>query len=218
MISLYYDIATVLVVFICFLVFYKKGLLSSAMQLVTTVGAIVVGFIASSRLTPVVYEKFAYPRLLALVTNKLNAFYEGKTSGIGNGIIGSWVKDYLGGEGAQASVTEQAASIIEGSLANITNTVIKIVIFVVVALIASLLLKGLAKALKNANDVPVLGAVNKVLGGAFGIVIAAVILILISALISILCRFFTNDWLDEEVINSSFIFSYIYNNNPLIGQ
>ena len=219
MLSLYYDIAVVLIVFVCFLIFYIKGFVSSALGLVGSAGAAVGSYFIVRLFSQPVYDGFVHPWLLGKVTSKLEDFYAGggAEGGLGNGLIGRAILKFVGVTAADMPLQEQAEKIVEGSLRNVAMTTIKLVMFAVCFLLVFLIIRVLAKKSKDINDAPVVGKLNKVLGGAFGLVIAVTVLLLGSALVSVLSRHFSAEWLSEEVIRGSYLFSFIYDNNPLIG-
>ena len=219
MTSLYYDIAVVVILFGCFLIYYIKGFVSSALGLVGSAGAAVASYFIVRLFSGPLYETFVHPWLLGTVTSRLEEFYAGggAEGGLGNGLIGRAILKFVGVSAADMPLSEQAELIVQGSLQNVVLTTVKVVMFAVCFLIMFIVIKILASKSKDINDAPFVGKVNKILGGVFGLIIGITVLLLGSALISILSRHFTADWLSEETIRGSFLFRFLYDNNPLIS-
>ncbi len=216
MISLYYDIGTFLIILIAFLIFYIKGFVSSALQLLGFAGALVLGYLAVTGFSVALYDRYVYPYLVDLVAGRIEDYLNGG-EGAGTGLIGRAIKKYLEMSSATGTPEELAKSIIEGSVRNVTLTTCKVVMFIIVFIVSLLLIKLLAGLLTNLNDAPVVGKLNQILGGAFGIVIGVSVIILLSALFHILQGHFSAEWLKEDYMQNTYLYSYFYNNNPLIG-
>ncbi len=95
---------------------------------------------------------------------------------------------------------------------NITEVITFVVLFIVI----TIALKFLASLLKKANDIPVLGKFNAILGAVIGVVRAlAVVYIVCTAFYFIAGMSGAAPVIDA--VNSSIIYGFIVQNNPIIN-
>ena len=95
---------------------------------------------------------------------------------------------------------------------SITEIIIKIAVFILLLLAVRVLLWIIFHILDIASKLPLIKGANKLLGGATGVISTMFIIYLVCAFIS----FFTSGDGVREVINSSYIVKYFYNNNILL--
>lgn len=92
----------------------------------------------------------------------------------------------------------------------------EILTFIIMFIIITLALKFLAGLFKKANDIPLLGKLNAVLGGVIGVVKAVAIVFVAST-----AFYFVAGMSGAEpviaAINSSIIYGFIIENNPIIN-
>lgn len=94
---------------------------------------------------------------------------------------------------------------------NITEVLIFLVLFILVAL----LIRFVSKFFENTNKIPLVGKLNSVLGGAIGVVKAIVILVVVcTGLFIIASASDPNPLVDG--INGSTIYTYLIENNPFL--
>ncbi len=94
--------------------------------------------------------------------------------------------------------------------------VTEVVTFIVMFIIVTLLLRFLAGAFKKANDIPLLGKFNALLGGVIGIVKAAAIVFVICTVLYFFAGMSGAAPLIEG-INNSKIYAVIIENNPIVN-
>ncbi len=94
---------------------------------------------------------------------------------------------------------------------NITEFVTFIALFIVI----TIALKFIANILKKANDIPLLGKFNAILGAAIGIVKAAAILYVACTAFYFIAGM-SGAAPVIEAVNNSFIYNFIVENNPII--
>ncbi len=108
-------------------------------------------------------------------------------------------------------------AVVDKVAVNIMMVVVEAVVAIVLFILIAIIVKAFAKTFgKKANDIPIIGGVNKALGGVFGIVKAILILFVVCTLMYII----SGSSKDENVINSvnySKIYSIISGMNPLIS-
>lgn len=94
----------------------------------------------------------------------------------------------------------------------ITLTFIKIVSFVILFVLIRLILALIFRMLDVASKLPVINGANKLLGGLLGIINMLFVIYIVCAALSL----FTANERITEIINSSYIVKYFYNNNILM--
>ena len=94
-----------------------------------------------------------------------------------------------------------------------------LVIFLLLFLLLLVVLGLVVRALRQVHWVPVVGPLNALAGGAVGLVEGVVILMLLAFLAQLVIAFTHNtlDWLNEGLIDRTYLFRYAFLLNPLIG-
>lgn len=197
-------------------------------------GALAAAAIFSKPVAAWIYDSFLRSRIVEYVSGNLDAGISGLTnSTVGlaesvstlkqsvadsiEGLLGSLGIDttllaapsgesadsVLGviGEGT-ASATEAIANT---AIAPVVTTVIQILLFLIIFALAMVIIKLLVKLFRGVNDVPVLGGVNKLLGGAFGVAKGAIIVYLIVLGLVFLAGVSNGgwSWLNSEILQST---------------
>lgn len=94
--------------------------------------------------------------------------------------------------------------------------VTEVVTFIVMFVVIALALKFLAKMFKKANDIPLLGKFNAVLGGVIGVVKAAVVIFVVCTIFYFIAGM-SGAGPVIEAINNSKIYAIIIENNPIVN-
>jgi len=98
----------------------------------------------------------------------------------------------------------------------LAKIIVSILSFLGLFLIITIILRAIVFALDFVSELPVLGAVNRVVGGGIGLVIA---LIIIWFLFMIVAIFFATSWgssLYESIQGNAFT-RFLFNNNPIMS-
>ena len=215
-ISLIYDalFCGVLILFFC--IYYGKGLVRSLLQLLGFVGAIFAAAFFSSKFALTIYNAVVQQPLVEFVARQLEQYRDGMMQAFSEGLIGSVIRSFVTAPEQLfgADLTQTAGTIVSGSLQSIVVSIIRILLFVVVLLLAQVIIRFIAKMAGGINRVPVFGFANKLLGGLLGIVMAVMALLLLSAVMNLLLNFQTTSWFNREVIEQSYLFAQIFRLNP----
>ena len=212
--ALVIDIISVILIVVSFVRGSMKGFIKSVWRLAAWVITAVLTF---SLLTP------AYEFSLNLpVSEKLNTqVHQYLDERLTNGneqealmIMG--LPEFLGESIDLGQLTSEAAQNFDNAVSdfakNITNIIIKIAVFILLFLIIRILLWLVFNVLNVASKLPVIKGANKLLGGIAGVLGTMFVIYLVCAFIS----FFASNAGVIEVINSSYIVKYFYNNNILL--
>ncbi len=212
--ALVIDIISVILIVVSFVRGSMKGFIKSVWRLAAWVITAVLTF---SLLTP------AYKFALNLpVSEKLNTqVHQYLDERLTNGneqeaVMITGLPEFLGESIDLSQLTSEAAQNFDNAVSdfakNITNIIIKIAVFILLFLIIRILLWLVLNVLNVASKLPVIKGANKLLGGIAGVLGTMFIIYLVCAFIS----FFASNAGVIEVINSSYIVKYFYNNNILL--
>ena len=212
--ALVIDIISVILIVVSFVRGSMRGFIKSVWRLAAWVITAVLTF---SLLTP------AYEFALNLpVSEKLNTqVHQYLDERLTNGneqeaVMITGLPEFLGESIDLGQLTSEAAQNFDNAVSdfakNITNIIIKIAVFILLFLIIRILLWFVFNVLNVASKLPVIKGANKLLGGIAGVLGTMFVIYLVCAFIS----FFASNAGVIEVINSSYIVKYFYNNNILL--
>ena len=96
-------------------------------------------------------------------------------------------------------------------VAPVVNAILQIIFFLLIFAICVIIVKLVAQFLHGINRIPIIGTLNRILGGVLGLAKAAIAVLLLSLVISLLIMFFGDKigWLNETLLESSFFFKHI---------
>ena len=225
--GVFVDLVLVLLVLLIIYMAYRKGFLRSILSLGGFLIATVFAFVFGRMFAEGIFEWFVKPWLTTTVQNDIVA-------GTGNNItqvvenmytnlpgILSGGLDMLFGS-KQALITNIQNGVAGGSVP-ITDTIVGtlkpllvslisiLAIFILFAL-CMLALRVINRLLVKVRHIPVIGAVDGLLGGLIGILEAAIWVMILVFLVKALILLSGNGlpWLNENIIDSSYMFKYLY--------
>ena len=112
-----------------------------------------------------------------------------------------------------SSEKELADSVLDSMVKPFVLTPIRMVIFLIIFGILSLILGILASKLTFINNIPIIGFANSVLGAVAGIIKALISLLIIAIIIKGIIIISENSiiFLNETTIQKTYLFDYFYN-------
>ncbi|MEA5050144.1 MAG: CvpA family protein [Oscillospiraceae bacterium] len=207
------DILTAVIVVICFIVSWKRGLVSTVIRLVGCAASILFGWWASGKLATIVYDRFLKDKLVDIVSQRVAN--QAVSSGTW-GVLGRFVDRILS---AATGTDTSAASetIVDNMLSQPATAVVRAILFILLFFLLMLVVKGLNRAFRGINKVPVLGGANKLLGGVIGIAEGLLVCYIAVAAVSLIVTLTNNSltWLNTDLIDVSKLFSLLYHFNPI---
>ena len=115
-----------------------------------------------------------------------------------------------------AQMTEFAQTVSDAVVRPIITSMIQLVSFVLLFLVGMVILHMVSVAFGMFNSIPLVGGVNRVLGGVFGAVKAAVIVcVLLTGVQLYLSAGGQNSYLNSQTIQESVVTGFFYENNPI---
>lgn len=190
-----YDLAILLVLVIAFTSGWLNGLMSALVRLVAFAASAVSAYVFSGQLAPFVYNSFIGEKIEEVI-NSIQQDMEPSAA--------FWYKIIT-------AIDETAAP--EQLIMDAVRLVIGVIIFIIVIMLLSLA----ARAFKGINKVPILGTVNKILGGVLGMAVGLIICLVLVSITAAVISVSGNklSWMNISIIDKTYLFSYIYKYNFL---
>ncbi len=179
--------AIVAVVFISTVFMYiKRGFVASLLNLMGTLASLLIGVIVSNILAPVIFDNFIKDSLTESVQENINTYGSASIEDTLAGLLDVFPQAFVNNvTGAVSGVVESnAAGAAQGFVENVAqpffipviSVIIFIIVFIICKIIATILEKTLGKAV---NRLPIVGGLNKALGGVLGIAGGAINAVLV---------------------------------------
>ncbi len=169
--------AIIVVVFVATIFAYiKRGFVASLLNIMGTIASLLLGIIVSNLLSPIIFEKFFKPAILENTENAIQNYGSASVEDVMSGVLGVFPDAFVNNvTGAfSGAINSQAAGAAEGFVDGVAAPmfvpVISIVIFLIVFIVCKLIAILLEKTFgKTVNRIPIVGGLNKGLGGALGV-------------------------------------------------
>ena len=229
MIWLALDIFLAAIIVVCLIFGIKNGFVAMALRLVSFfISAAIAGF-TSGKLAPFLYERFLKEKLVSFVAenigtvtsteNAQSLLSSGKLSGIiglGNMNVQRIIEKirYM----AKIDSVELARLIVDDTLSATAIMFIRIIIFIIVFIIVAIITALLIKLVKEVNELPVIGPLNRVFGALFGIIEGALLCMVVCAVIGFILSLITKggSQIIDDACRETILFNYLYSYNPLL--
>lgn len=207
---------------------YHKGFLQSAIQTLGYIAASVVAFFGGRALSEACYQLFFRDRLRASLENALlasadtNDFTEKIQAATAElpkivqnllasaGMGADALADRLSGS-VEESAHELSGILLETVLHPLISTLLNGICFLILFTAAMVLVRCLSKAAGGIRHIPLVGSVNALLGGAMGLVQAAVVWFVIAVAVDFLIGATGGfSWLNRQTVTDSFVFGKFF--------
>ena len=213
-VSLVYDLVFVAFLVLFFFIFYKKGFVSSFVNVFGFVIAFILGGYGSNVASKAIYERFIKTKLTEYVVGGIEKIQAGLESAFSNKFIDKLFGSFIESHSLDSEAAELANDFVSYSLESNVINVLRMIIFVLIFILAVILVRFIASLLEGVNELPIVGFPNQLLGGALGLIIGLVIMFIICSIISLILGLWESDWMNTEVIESSYLFSLLFKLNP----
>ena len=191
--SLIWDLALIAVILFVMIRSVGRGFVSSFIHLLGLAAACIVAALLSGKAAAWLYDGYLAERLQTAVSDtlrqKLQTFAE--------------LLDRI-------DPTDTITGAAGDALRTVMVALLTMVAFLVTFLVAMVIVRALAKLTRNVNRVPVVGGVNRVLGGVLGAAEAFLLCYLIGMAAAVLITFSENEWswLNTAVVQKSTILNW----------
>lgn len=218
--SVILDLMVVALIIVGFIIGWRRGFISELLRIVGFAVSLVAAWILSSSVTGWIYEKFVKAKIVGEVSETITNTVSG------NAVSGGSFWEKLGDLGSEiasyATITPEEASklgesFVNNSLAAPVQAIIRTIVFVILFVVFLLIIKLISRLFKGLNHLPVVGTLNRVLGGILGLAEGAVICYIFVAIAALTVKITGDEllWLNSDLINDSRLFSLLYNFNPI---
>lgn len=208
-----FDVIFVIIILVEFFIHYAKGFLYSVISLFKIIGSVLIAGYVSDRYASSIYDLYIEERLITKVAEKLADFKDGLISTFDEGILGEAISSYLSKHTFDDDINALSQTIVSENMENTILSGIQLILFLFVFILGIVILSSLQNLLLHTNEIPVLGFINRVLGGALGIIIGLLLIYLISMAISIILKY-NNSVIPLDLLMESSLFSPLYKLNP----
>ena len=226
--SIVMDLAVVLIVIWQVRRGYHNGLMRTLIECLSWVAAAVLAVMISYAVSGTIYEMFFAGRITEAVTNAILEAGSPETfAGSLEQTLASLpeavraaAEFLLDGVDLSAVTSAQAAELAQ----TVTNSIVRpliisaiqLVSFLILFVLGLIVLHVVAVAFGMFNAVPLVGGINRMLGGVFGLAKAAAILFILTAALQLYFGFGSpSSVLTPEAVQESFLTEIFYDNNPL---
>lgn len=228
----FYDVIVVGIFLICIYLYAKKGFLRSVVLLVGRIAAIVIAILLSGAIASSIYVNSIEPKVTKEISSRIDvATDKDNVKAIITDATKTFPKAFQDAMLSFADINDEAMNKIDNSLSKSSDDVakaisqeiirpiieflIRVVLFAVFFAVLMIGVNLVAKMFGTLYNVPILGQLNMLLGGALGLINAVVILFLLVLALKGVIIATGNDLIviNEQTIGKSTIFDWIYNFN-----
>lgn len=206
------DVILILILVISFAINHHRGFVSALLGIGAVVISLVLAFFLSEKLAEPIYEDYVREPLIAMIDKKIDE----QGTAVLEGSIGE-LSGLLGADEALQNFVAQgtdtlAEQIVDELLGSGIRAAIRALLLLLIYIVASLLLRFVAKAMQGLNDIPLLGGANKALGGVLGLCVGALYCYLLVSLYALVIQLSMNSlsWLNTGIIDQTILTSLIY--------
>ena len=211
----------------------KKGFVSSLVDTFAMIIATIVSYMFTPEVSQFVYDSFiknsvskGFEKVLddmntnAAVADKVDAMIASLPEGAVNladrlGIINL---NSIGAGIHMPGVVDNnqlITTVLNDFAYNVMITITKVVVFFILFVLATLVLRMVSKFLENINKIPLIGKLNSTLGGVLGVAKALIIILVVCTVMYFIVS--SSDNVDlVGAISDSKIYNFVTENNPLL--
>lgn len=218
-----------LILLILFLVSgFRRGVAKSITEFGGALLAIVVAALLAALFAPMAYNTFVQGPLVDRIhqtlqgsvgtdaVQKLQEFIDALPGFLGNALESYGLSAGKLNE-AVAGSTGEAANAVAALLAPVITDLLRLAMMLVFFIILMIVVKLAARGVDWVFDLPILRQLNSLLGAAFGVLKCAVVVIVLCTVLQIIIPMMNPvpEIFQQSTIDSTILFKFLYNNNPL---
>lgn len=224
------DLLIILLVVFSIKTGYKKGFLRTIVALAGYILSIFIAINLSNAFAPILYENTIKEGIQKKVNSAVSQ--EIKDTGIEQAVsstiesmpdyISKLVTDYFGGENGivekleknkEQATTDFGTTIADEIVEPIVVPLIRGIMLIVIFAICIIIVNLVARLFQDFYKIPIIGGINSFLGGVLGIFKAIIIILILVSISKAIISVTGNNlsYFNSDVIQSSFIFKYLYN-------
>lgn len=208
------DLIIIVIMVATILIGLKKGLISSVIDILAVIVALILALVLCKPITNLIIENTNFDENLSNTISQNiplsdTDFTISEESNLPSGVI-----DYINEITSNINTSKEDAFNAIGR--DLAGAIITFIVFIITFVIIRIILTILKVVSKIIDKIPLIGQINKIGGGILGAIEGIIIIFAILALISVISPLIANTNL-LEYINSSYIGSFMYNNNFILN-
>ena len=220
------DVITVLVYIIVIYHAYKRGLLRAVINVVGFIASFVISFLFCQPLgnwiDSAFLNKFVHGSLSQLNSSQSGASSAAFFQQLISTMPAAMSKSLQDATPQLKSIGQKtAASVIDAVSAPLSSVLSRGIAFFVILALCLVLVGFLARISDAVVHIPILGKLNSIGGAVVGIFEAMIVMLIISTLLSLVISLMAiqkNPPITNSTVNSTYIYKYVHNINPLTGM
>ena len=226
--SIFLDILTVAVFIVTIYHAYKKGLVRTLIEFVGFIASFVVAFLLSNPLGQWIGNAFLNKFVSSSVTKLATSSGTSDTSGtafllkLASGLPGAVDKTLTGINAGLGTLGAKAmTSVITAVSVPLASLISRSIAFFIILIVCLVAIKIVAHISDIVRHMPVIGTINALAGAAIGVAEAVLVMFVLSTLLSLtisLMALQKNPPITNATINSTYVYKYVNNINPLTGM
>ncbi len=206
-----------------------RGIAKTILNVLSVLCSAVCSYLAAGLLSNLIYTSFISPSITKSITDSLADSTASASTVIQEAIDGlpEFATNFFNMLGiTTASLSKSANSAVDTTGSNVSQavdfalkpvitSVLSVVLIVLLFIIFLIIFKLIAKKAERLFHIPIVGGLNRFLGGALGFIEAAVICIVGIMVLKVMFVFSSDPFITAETISQSVIFAAIYNSDAL---
>jgi uncharacterized membrane protein required for colicin V production len=224
--GIFLDVLTVAVYIIVICHAYRKGLIRAVIEVVGFVAAFVISYLLSQPLGVFIdntfLNKLVHGSLIQFAATQSGAAQTVFLTQIMSQLPNTMSKGLQSLDLGMSSLGSNAAVAIANSVSMpLASILSRWIAFFIILLICLTIVGFVARLSSAVVHIPVIGTLNAIGGAVVGLIEAMIIMFFISALVSLLITLFAlqkNPPITSQIVNSTYVFKYVHNINPLTGM
>lgn len=224
------DLFLAIVMALLVILYLRKGFLAALAELLGSVGSAVLAFFVARHYAPVLFDRFLKETLVQRTMESL----KGMGGNVNNAEISEKLLSFLPknvvesimnqigsavNQTVNSTLPEMAKSLVDKIIAPILVPLFTILLFLLVFALAKFLIGLLVGLFSKANETPVLGTVNRAMGGLLGLVIGAIDVYLLVCVMAAVVFLTAGSlpFLNTQVLQASVIARALWKFVPFVG-
>ena len=220
------DLIICAIIFLCVVIYAKRGFVKSVFGIVAFVAAIILAFILSTPISNFTYDKVIEPTVSTAIENTINKQVASSTEALTENVLDAlpaFIRNNID-KGNISNINFLDVDTAESLADKICETVVKpgaiyflkIIISLILFIVLSFIFKFVVKLLNKVFSFSIIGKVNRTLGGIIGVIMGLVITLLFVLIVNVVVSVSDGFWIfTQETINQSKIFSFVLENLPI---
>lgn len=206
-----------------------RGIAKTLLNVLCVAASSICSYLGAGLLSNLIYTSVISPKITSSVTDSMADSTASAATIIQEAIDG--LPDFVVGifntfgitldslsksaNGAVGGVGANASQAVDFALKPVITSVLSVIFVIVLFIVFIFIFKIIARKVERLFHIPIVGTLNRILGGALGLAEAVFICVLGITVLKVMFFFSQEPFISEQLISQSVIFSAIYNSEAL---